>query len=45
MIARSQSDISSILDKAVAGERLTPDEGVTLMQSHDSYRMYEQARQ
>src|SRR6185436_12581841 len=27
--------IQSILDKAVAGERLTPDEGLTLLQSND----------
>jgi cyclic dehypoxanthinyl futalosine synthase len=27
--------IAKILDKAVAGERLTPEEGVTLLQSHD----------
>ncbi len=27
--------IHSILDKAVAGERLTPDEGVRLLESHD----------
>ena len=35
MIARSESAIQPILDKAVAGERLTPDEGLALMQSHD----------
>lgn len=29
------SDISPLLDKAVAGERLTPDEGLTLMQCRD----------
>ncbi len=29
------SPISSLLDKAVAGERLTPEEGLTLLQSHD----------
>ena len=28
------SDIKPILDKAVAGERLTPQEGVTLLESH-----------
>ena len=27
--------MKSILDKAIAGERLTPDEGVTLLHSHD----------
>ncbi len=31
----SSSPISSLLDKAVAGERLTPEEGLTLLQSHD----------
>lgn len=31
----SSSQISSLLDKAVAGERLTPDEGVALLESHD----------
>jgi cyclic dehypoxanthinyl futalosine synthase len=29
------SAIASLLDKAVAGERLTPDEGLRLLQSHD----------
>lgn len=29
------SPISSLLDKAVAGNRLTPDEGLQLLQSHD----------
>jgi cyclic dehypoxanthinyl futalosine synthase len=29
------SPITPILDKAVAGERLTPDEGLTLLESHD----------
>jgi cyclic dehypoxanthinyl futalosine synthase len=28
-------DISPLLDKAVAGERLTPEEGVRLLESHD----------
>lgn len=31
----SPSPISSLLDKAVAGERLTPEEGVAILQSHD----------
>lgn len=31
----SSSPISSLLDKAVAGERLTPDEGLAILQSHD----------
>jgi cyclic dehypoxanthinyl futalosine synthase len=29
------SEIASLLDKAVAGERLTPDEGLKLLESHD----------
>lgn len=29
------ADISSILDKTVAGERLSPEEGVALLRSHD----------
>ena len=29
------SPIASLLDKAVAGERLTPEEGVALLESHD----------
>ncbi|MCP4510208.1 MAG: dehypoxanthine futalosine cyclase, partial [Fuerstiella sp.] len=29
------SPISSLLDKAVAGERLTQEEGVALLESHD----------
>ncbi|MFN0195756.1 MAG: cyclic dehypoxanthinyl futalosine synthase [Planctomycetaceae bacterium] len=29
------SDITPLLDKAVAGERLTPDEGLALLESHD----------
>lgn len=35
MIARVEKDISPMLDKAVAGERLTPDEGLQLLESHD----------
>ena len=35
MIARGNSDLQPILDKAVAGERLTPDEGLRLLRSHD----------
>lgn len=31
----SSSPITSLLDKAVAGERLTPEEGVALLESHD----------
>ncbi|MFY9253634.1 MAG: cyclic dehypoxanthinyl futalosine synthase [Fuerstiella sp.] len=31
----SSSPISSVLDKAVAGERLTPDEGLALLKSHN----------
>ncbi|MEZ6130748.1 MAG: cyclic dehypoxanthinyl futalosine synthase [Planctomycetaceae bacterium] len=31
----SSSPITSLLDKAVAGDRLTPDEGLLLLQSHD----------
>jgi cyclic dehypoxanthinyl futalosine synthase len=31
----SSSPISSLLDKAVAGERLTPKEGVAILRSHD----------
>ena len=31
----ASSQISSLLDKAVAGERLTPDEGLAILQSHD----------
>ena len=27
--------IAKILDKAVAGERLTPEEGLALLESHD----------
>ena len=29
------SPISSLLDKAVAGERLTPEEGLAILKSHD----------
>lgn len=35
MITAVASDITSILDKAVAGERLEPAEGLALLQSHD----------
>jgi cyclic dehypoxanthinyl futalosine synthase len=35
MIARSDSSIRPLLDKAVAGGRLTPEEGLELLQSHD----------
>src|SRR5712672_645000 len=35
MIAKAESNIAKILDKVVAGERLEPDEGLRLMQSHD----------
>src|ERR1700742_511460 len=35
MIAKAESSITKILEKAVAGERLAPDEGLQLMQSHD----------
>lgn len=31
----SSSPISPLLDKAVAGERLTPEEGLAILQSHD----------
>ena len=31
----SSTEISSLLDKAVAGERLSPDEGLRLLKSHD----------
>ena len=34
-MSTSSSEISSLLDKAVAGVRLTPEEGLTLLQSHD----------
>ena len=32
---KSSTEISSLLEKAVAGERLAPDEAVRLLQSHD----------
>jgi cyclic dehypoxanthinyl futalosine synthase len=32
---KSSSEISSLLEKAVAGDRLTPEEGLTILQSHD----------
>jgi len=35
MIARRDSDLQPLLDKAVAGERLTQDEGMRLLRSHD----------
>lgn len=35
MIATRDASIRSILDKAVGGERLTPEEGLTLLESHD----------
>ncbi len=35
MITAIENDISTILDKAVAGERLTTEEGVALLKSHD----------
>ncbi|MBA3313430.1 MAG: dehypoxanthine futalosine cyclase [Planctomycetaceae bacterium] len=31
----SRRDVSSVLAKAVAGERLTPEDGLTLLESHD----------
>ncbi|MBL8812871.1 MAG: dehypoxanthine futalosine cyclase [Planctomycetaceae bacterium] len=34
-MSTSSSVISSLLEKAVAGDRLTPAEGLTLLQSHD----------
>lgn len=34
-MSTSSSGISSLLDKAVAGERLTPEEGVALLKSND----------
>jgi cyclic dehypoxanthinyl futalosine synthase len=34
-MSNSASEISSLLDKAVAGVRLTPAEGLALLQSHD----------
>lgn len=35
MIAATDPSITSILDKAVAGERITPQEGLSLLKSHD----------
>lgn len=35
MISAITNSIGSILEKATAGERLTPDEGVALLRSHD----------
>lgn len=35
MISRTSDPIDSILDKAVDGERLTPEEGIKLLKSHD----------
>jgi cyclic dehypoxanthinyl futalosine synthase len=35
MLASRDSNITHILDRAVAGERLTPAEGLALLQSHD----------
>ena len=35
MVACSSTPLSKILDKAVAGERLSPDEGLALLESHD----------
>lgn len=34
-MAASASTIAPILDRAIAGERLTPEEGLTLLRSHD----------
>lgn len=34
-MSTSSSEISSLLEKAVAGDRLTPAEGLALLQSHD----------
>ncbi len=34
-MSKSSTEISSLLDKAVAGERLTPDEGLALLKSND----------
>ena len=39
------SDIKPILDKAVAGERLTPDDGVALLRSHDLIAIGEAANE
>jgi cyclic dehypoxanthinyl futalosine synthase len=35
MIASAATNIRDILDKSIAGERLTPDEGLALLGSHD----------
>ena len=35
MIATSEHSIRDILDKAIAGERLTPADGIQLLESHD----------
>ena len=35
MIASAATDIRDILDKSIAGERLSPDEGLALLESHD----------
>ncbi|MAI30437.1 MAG: dehypoxanthine futalosine cyclase [Rhodopirellula sp.] len=35
MIASGASNIRDILDKAIAGERLSPDDGLALLESHD----------
>jgi len=34
-MSNSSSEISSLLEKAVAGERLSPDDALTLLKSHD----------
>ena len=35
MIASGTTNIRDILDKAIAGERLSPDDGLALIESHD----------
>lgn len=35
MIASAATNIRDILDKSIAGERLSPDEGLALLESHD----------
>lgn len=35
MISIPQTETTSLLEKAIAGERLTPEEGVALLRSHD----------
>ena len=35
MITAASPAIDDILDKAVSGDRLSPEEGLTLLQSHD----------